>query len=100
MIPVCAVVFLLAAIAIPSAIPARQYARRAACINNLKLIENAKIKRAEEYGKSSGVNPTDTDLFGLDLKPKPSCPSGGIYSLGKVGEKPGCSLESKGHKLE
>ena len=100
LIPVCAAVFLLAAIAIPSAIPARSYAHRAACINNLKLIDRAKAKWAIENGKKASETPTEAGLFGQDLKMKPVCPSGGLYSFGEVGGKPRCSLESRGHKLE
>jgi hypothetical protein len=100
MIPVCTLVFLLAAIAIPSAIPARPYAHRAACINNLKLIEKTKAKWAEESGSNTNNIPTEVDLFGAELKSKPVCPSGGSYSSGTVGEKPRCSLLSRGHKLE
>lgn len=99
-IPIAIAFVLLAAIAIPSWLPARTFARRAACINNLKSIEKSKFLWAKEKRKETDDTTSEVDLFGADLKTKPICPSGGIYSIGKVGEKPKCSLESKGHKLE
>jgi len=57
-IPVALVFLLLAAIAIPSFIPARTMAQRAACINNLKLIENAKVEWAKSFNKLPNDIPT------------------------------------------
>jgi hypothetical protein len=99
-IPLAVAVVLLAAMAIPGCIPAHTYAHRAACINNLRLIENAKAKWAAANGKRLNDTPSEEDLFGPDLNGRPVCPSGGVYSLGTVGEKPKCSLDLKGHRLE
>lgn len=101
-IPVAVVVLLLSAVAIPSWLPSRPYAHRAACINNLKVIAQAKAEWATANNKQPGDVPMEKDLFRPDLKLKvmPTCPSGGTYSLGAIGEKPRCSLESRGHKLE
>ena len=101
-IPVAVAVLLLSAMTIPSCIPARGYARRAACINNLKLIAQAKAKWAVENKKQSGDGPSEQNLFGpnSELKMKPTCPSGGTHSVGSFGEKPRCSWEARGHKLE
>lgn len=102
MIPVCAAVLLLAAIAIPSAIPARSYAHRAACINNLKLIERAKATWETTVKKGENVILAMTNLVGLvpRFDGELICPSGGKYLIGPVGEKPRCSLEDRGHKLK
>ncbi len=99
-IPIAIAFVFLAAISIPSWLPARTFARRAACINNLKLIEKVKLGWAKENRKETNEIPSEIDLFGSDLKTKPVCPSGGNYTLGKVRDRPKCSLESKGHKLE
>jgi hypothetical protein len=101
-VPVAVAVLLLAATTIPSCIPAHGYARRATCINNLKLIENAKSDWAAANSVRSSDAPLEQYLFGPDLKlkMKPTCPSGGTYSLGNFGEKPRCSWEARGHKLE
>ena len=34
------------------------------------------------------------------LRYKPTCPAGGIYTLGALEERVNCSLADKGHKLE
>lgn len=99
-IPVAVVVTLLAAMAIPGCIPAHTYARRGACNNNLSQIQNKKAKWATTNAEQLTGVPSEADLFGADLKGRPVCPSGGVYSFGAVGEKPRCSLESRGHKLE
>jgi len=99
----CACVFLLlAAMAIPSFIPARNVAYRNACINNLRQIETAKAAWAEANHKSATDIPTMDDLCGTNnfLRFIPTCQKGGIYSLKAVGQKPVCSLANKGHKLE
>lgn len=49
---VVAIIGLLAAIAIPSFLKARESARRTACINNLRNIDGAKDQYALEFGGS------------------------------------------------
>ena len=49
---VVAIIGLLAAIAIPSFLKARESARRNACINNLRQLDGAKDQYALEYGGS------------------------------------------------
>lgn len=70
-----------------------------ACVTNLKTIEGAKGVWATEWRKTSNDVPTDADLFGPDktIREKPLCPEGGTYTLGRVGEKPKCTV--KGHTL-
>jgi hypothetical protein len=101
-IPVAGGVVLLAAIAIPSSLPARSYAHRAACINNLKTIEAAKANWAKTNNKQSDDIPAMVDLVGQDprFQTELYCPSGGRYSIGPVGKKARCSWENRGHKLE
>lgn len=62
-------------------------------------MDGAKGTWALEHRKEANDCPTDSDLFGPDcyLREKPTCPQGGIYVLGKVGRKPGCSMP--GHTL-
>jgi competence protein ComGC len=96
MIPV---IGLLAAIAIPNFIKAREASQRSACVANLRMIHGAKETWAVEFKKKSGDRPTDTDLFGpgLYLKEKPACPAGGEYNLNDVEAKATCSIP--GHEL-
>ena len=56
---VVAIIGLLAAIAIPSFLKARESARRNACINNLRQIDGAKDQYAPEYGG------TESTVFNL-----------------------------------
>jgi hypothetical protein len=64
---------------------------------NLIAIEGAKATWALENHKMTNDVPTDSDLFGPDsyIREKPQCPEGGVYALGKAGEKPRCSI--RGH---
>jgi prepilin-type N-terminal cleavage/methylation domain-containing protein len=91
---VVAIIGLLAAIAVPSLVRAREVAQRAACIGNLKTMEGAKATWALEQKRGSTDTPTDGDLFGpgLYVTAKPGCPANGSYSLNPVDSKPTCSL--------
>jgi hypothetical protein len=101
-VPLALFVLLLGLINIPSMIPAHDTARRAMCINNLKLIENAKSQWARERHKLPTDVPTELDLCGTNdfLTRMVVCPAGGKYTFGAVNENPTCSLTNKGHKLE
>jgi hypothetical protein len=95
----------LAAIVIPNAIPARPAAFRNACKNNLRLIQDAKARWAKAGNNRASDVPTENDLTAVKgaeafLRFFPSCPGGGKYTIGSVGENPACSLASKGHALE
>jgi len=67
-----------------------------ACINNLRRIDAAKNEWASENGKTNGAVVTENDLkpyIKLDSRGNlPKCPSGGTYTIGKIGEPPTCSL--------
>lgn len=67
------------------------------CINNLRQIDAAANQFALENGKTNGEAisfPNDlTPYIKLNSAGKiPPCPSGGIYSIKKVGDTPTCSL--------
>jgi prepilin-type N-terminal cleavage/methylation domain-containing protein len=94
---VVAIIGLLAAIAIPNFVTARQNAQARACINNLRQIDGAAMQFALEQNKKTG----DAIQFPTDLKPYiklnsagslPPCPAGGNYSDSAVGDQPACSL--------
>ena len=89
------IVGLLAAIAVPNFVKAREASLRSGCVNNLRLIDNAKATWALENRKADGTLPSDNDLFGATkyVPQKPACPKGGIYSLEPVGTKPTCSVQ-------
>jgi len=102
-IPCAFIWLLLAATAIPSFMPARPVAFRNACINNLRMIRDAKARWAAERGTLTNAIPTEGDLYdGTDalLRHRLTCPRGGVYTLGSGAETPSCSLSEKGHRLE
>lgn len=68
-----------------------------ACINNLRQIDAAANQFALEHNLTNGDAirfPDDlTNYIKLNSAGKiPPCPSGGIYSIKKVGDAPTCSL--------
>lgn len=91
---VVAIIGLLAAIAIPNFIKARQSSQRAACVANLRTIDGAKATWALEQKKTGADVPTATDLYGptLYVKETPVCPAGGTYTINAVDVKPACSV--------
>ena len=96
---VVAIIGLLAAIAIPNFVKARQTSQANACINNLRQIDAAANQFALEKGKKTGDGITLT----TDLTPYiklnsggviPACPAGGNYSDTTIGTQPTCDLGS------
>jgi prepilin-type N-terminal cleavage/methylation domain-containing protein len=102
---VVAIIGLLAAIAIPNFVRARQTSQQKACISNLRQIDGAAQTWALENQKTSG------DTYVLDyIKPYlkldsanniPACPAGGTYTPGAaVSNAPTCSFSALGHVLD
>ena len=97
---ITSVIFLALAIsagllALPNFIRARASSSSNACVNNLRVIAAAKDQWALENNKTTNDTPTWDDLrpyFGRATNQPPKCPDGGIYTLGKVGQNPTCSL--------
>ncbi len=91
-----AVIGLLAAIAIPNFIQARNKARLNACTLNQRIIEDAKTAWATSNGKTAGATVTWQDLYkpgdlnNSYLRTSPVCRDGGAYQLGRIGESPVC----------
>jgi competence protein ComGC len=89
---------MMLAIAIPNFVKARETAQMNACINNLRLIDAAKQEWVLENNKQSTDTPTQADLthlkHGQSFKNDqfPTCPAGGTYTIGPVGEAPTCSI--------
>src|SRR5437899_6665462 len=94
---VVAIISLLAAIAIPSFVKARDNSQLHACINNLRQIDGAAQTWALENKKQS----SDTYTISI-LKPYikltssstiPECPAGGTYTPGTtVTNSPTCTI--------
>lgn len=95
---------ILAAMVIPSAIPARFVAQKNACISNLRRIQEGKEQWAKATNKSPSDIPTEKDLYGEKdgegfIRHRQTCPRGGIYNFGAVCQEPVCSLGYKGHQI-
>ena len=95
---------MMLAIAIPNFVKARETAQTNACINNLRQIDAAKQEWALENNKQSTDTPTQADLTRLKHNQYfkngqfPTCPAGGTYTIGSVGEPPTCTVS--GHKFQ
>jgi hypothetical protein len=95
---IIALVFVSAAIFIvPHFVRASAYSPSHECQNNLRVIEAAKDQWAVENNKMTNDTPTWDDIrpyMSLYLKTNKflKCPEGGIYTLGKVGQLPTCSI--------
>ena len=78
------------------------------CEYNLRVLEICKSNWQSANRKSATDTPSWDDLK-EDLLPYaqrydwtngiPVCPDGGVYTLGKVREKPKCSIDGRGHSL-
>ena len=98
---VCAIIGLLAAIAIPALLRAGAKSQATACINNLRQIDTAIQQFSVEAKKHVGevINYPDDISAYIKLNRDgviPPCPAGGVYSLNTVGTMPSalCSLGS------
>ena len=76
-----------------------KHAPRLSCIANLKQIEGAKDVWVIDRNKTTNDVPTLDDLVGETgyINKMPKCSVGGVYTLGRVDEKPTCSIP--GHTL-
>jgi hypothetical protein len=97
------IVFVIAAFAVPNLVRSRMVVSQNACVNNLHWIQEAKKHWAEVNHKGMRDVPTATDIFnetnGLRATQMPSCPSGGSYTIGAVGEEAKCSIGPPQHTL-
>jgi len=102
---VCAIIGMVAAIAIPNFLRYREASRRSVCIVNLKQMQDAKTQWAFEKSKAANAVPVEADLVGSEnyLREKPYCPGGGadyITTIGPVDQRARCTLGSvEGHSL-
>jgi len=96
LIPVIAI---MAAIALPAFVKARNVAMTNLCINNLRQIDAAKQMWALDNKKDESQTPTGQDLEKYLKRPFNTffCPARGTYSINPVGQKPTCSIP--GHQL-
>jgi len=100
---VVAIIGLIAAIAIPNFIRARQTAQGQACAQNLEQIDGAKQQWGFETNAGDADTPAQADVEPyLSNNTFPGCPSGGAYTIGNLAALPVCSLAAGpgDHQLE
>jgi prepilin-type N-terminal cleavage/methylation domain-containing protein len=100
---VVAIIGMLATLAIPNFVKARQKAHEVACINNLRLIEGAIQQWALAEKKDEAQAVTYADISGY-MRNAVVCPAGGTsfedsYKLTTVDERPTCQRKPDTHKL-
>ena len=96
---VVAIIGLLAAIAIPNFVRARETSQANACINNLRQFDAGAQQWALESGQPGSGTVSLTDIkpyIKLDSNGNlPSCPAGGTYSTSwTITNSPTCSLST------
>ena len=91
---------LLAAIAIPNFVRARNTAQKNACINNLRQINGAKQQWALENKKEDTDTPAQAEVSHfIKGNQFPLCPAGGTYTINAMNTDPTCSKSADGHWL-
>lgn len=90
---VVAIIGLLAAIAVPNFVNARNNSRASVCVNNLRQIDSAKEQYALEENLDDGDAIADTgdlDTYIRGGYAGLTCPSGGSYTCNVIGTNPTC----------
>ena len=102
---VVSIIGLLAAIAIPNFVRARQTSQKNACINNLRQIDGATQQWALETKQAPTAAVTFANISAY-LKNSVLCPAGGSsatfatsYTLTTVSQKPTCQIDTVNHIL-
>src|SRR5436190_14540936 len=89
---------MMAAIAIPNFVKAREVAQKNACINNLRRIEGAKeVWALRNPGSTNPPTMQDLTPYLKGNVTNLDCPAGGTYTIDVVGEPPRCSIPK--HRL-
>ena len=94
---VVAIIAIILVIIVPATIKMQINAQRSACIGNLRQIYVAKAIWSMTHGKYSGIPVDMSDLVTAYIKTTPSCPAGGNYVVGPVGDLPTC--DKPGHNI-
>ena len=90
---VVAIIGLLAAIAIPNFIRARETSQKNACVNNMRQIDGAKEQWALENKQPGTATPAWAALTPyLNKNLEPKCPASGTYTIGAADSPSSCSI--------
>ncbi|MEA2552587.1 MAG: type pilus assembly protein PilA [Fimbriimonadaceae bacterium] len=87
------IISILLGIAMPNFLRSRALAKGRSCAANLRQINAAKEQLAMAGSLQEGDSIASKDLMPyLHDKNFPSCASGGLYTVGTVGQNPICSI--------
>ena len=93
---VVAIIGLLAAIAIPSFVKARNTSQQNACINNLRQVDSGKEQAAmaQNWGPTENCDATAAkDIVDSYIKGgAPTCPASGTYAYLTLTNSPTCTI--------
>jgi prepilin-type N-terminal cleavage/methylation domain-containing protein len=95
---VVAIIGLIAAIAIPNFVRARETAEKNTCIANLSQIQKAVQIWGLDVGAGSSETPVLTDLVPNYIRSWPAC-RGAAYAIPEVATDPVCPNTLTGHAL-
>lgn len=79
-------------IAAPSWMRIREKTHMTSCMENLRVINEAKLHWGMENNKGTTDTPTPTELAPVYVKKYPECPEHGTYTIGDMGTEPTCSI--------
>jgi len=87
---------MMAGIAIPSLVKARNTSKQNACISNLRQLDSAKEQAAMANNWTDGKaiepgSPEEANMLQYIKGGTPTCPGGGTYTYGSIGTMPICS---------
>ena len=90
------IICLVVAAAIPNLVRSRVTTAKMPCIVWLRMIDGAKVQWALLHQKTTNDVPTWDDLrsFLAGESLPLQCHDGGVYTIGRVGELPSCSIAS------
>ena len=88
---VVAIIGMLIAVAVPNFSKMRRDAQKTACHAQLKQIDGSKEMWATQEKRADGDTPSEAQIGEYISDGMPSCPGGGTYTLGAVGQKATCT---------
>ena len=88
---VVAIIGMLIAVAVPNFSKMRKDAQKTACHVQLKQIDGNKEMWATQEKRADGDTPSEAQIGEYSSDGMPSCPGGGTYTIGAVGQKATCT---------
>lgn len=87
------IIAILLAVAVPQFIKARTQSWQKTCMSNMRQIDSAKEIFAGDNKLNNGAPVGQGDLWPTYIRGSnfPSCPGGGVYTIGDIGTTPVCN---------